>query len=212
MPVTPCRIVDTRLSGAGFGNGTTRSFFVTGTQMFVPQGGTSGGCGIPTSAQAVTATLTAVSPTRSGFVRAWAAGGPEPTATLLNYATTNTGTGATVPIRSGGTAALTVKNHTGATDLVIDVTGYYAAQLQAYVAITGTVIHHTSRFVGATKTGTGTYTVTWDRNVAGCAAQATSDVDGMIVSVLNQGAASHVKVRTDAGVPTDYWFHLLVTC
>src|SRR5258706_3819739 len=45
-PVTPCRIIDTRLAGGPIAGGTTRSFRVTGTDLSA-QGGSATGCGIP---------------------------------------------------------------------------------------------------------------------------------------------------------------------
>ena len=200
VPVTPSRVVDTRSAGGRFVNGTTRSYYVTGTTMFVPQGGKSGGCGIPTGAKAVTATLAAVSPANAGYIRAWAAGGTEPAATLLkNYATVNTGTGATVPIRSTGTG-LTVKNYGGSTHLVIDVTGYYAPQMQAYISSDGEIIDHSGRLVSATNNSQGTYTLVWDRNIDTCSGQASSDISGYIVSVYTSaGNTSYVYVDDNTG-------------
>jgi len=212
VPVTPCRIVDTRSAGGRFSNGTTRSFYVTGTTMFVPQGGKSGGCGIPTGAKAVTATLTAVSPAGAGYMRAWAAGGSEPTATVLNYATVNTGTGATVPIRSGGTTALTVKNYAGPTHLVIDVTGYYAPQMQALVGPDGTILDQSGRLVSATNNSAGTYTLVWDRNIETCTGHAGGDITGYIMSVYTSGNTSYVYVDDNAGTASNYWFNVLITC
>ncbi len=45
-PVTPCRIIDTRLVGGPISAGTYRNFYATGVN-FSGQGGTSGDCGIP---------------------------------------------------------------------------------------------------------------------------------------------------------------------
>jgi len=45
-PVTPCRIIDTRLTGGPISAGTYRNFYATGVN-FSGQGGTSGDCGIP---------------------------------------------------------------------------------------------------------------------------------------------------------------------
>ena len=212
MPVTPCRIVDTRSAGGRVGNGTTRSYYVTGTTMFVPQGGKSGGCGIPTGAKAVTATLTAVTPTNAGYMRAWAAGGPEPAATLLNYATSSTGTGATVPIRSGGTTALTVKNYGGPTHLVIDVTGYYAPQLNAYISTNGEIIDQSGRLVSAVNNSAGTYTLAWDRDISTCSGHASGDISGYIMSVYTSGNTSYVYVDDNAGNAANYWFNVLISC
>ena len=54
VPITPCRIADTRLGGGIVTGSSTRSFYVAGTVGFAPQGGKSGGCGVPLGATAVT--------------------------------------------------------------------------------------------------------------------------------------------------------------
>lgn len=211
VPVTPCRIVDTR-GGATFNNGTTRTYYASGTFGFAPQGGKSGGCGIPVGAKALTATFTAVTPSHAGFVRAWAAGGAEPQATLLNYATFNTGTGATVPVLSGGAPALTVKNYGGPTHLVIDVTGYYIPQLQAYISSTGGIIDQSGRLVSVTKGGAGVYTLVWDRDTGSCSAEATSDFGARHISVYTNPGSTSVYVYDTTGALTDYYFSIVVNC
>ncbi|HXH55776.1 S8 family serine peptidase, partial [Iamia sp.] len=128
--ITPCRVVDTRASGAGgaFTAGQQRSFQVAGTGPgFAAQGGTAGGCTIPTGAVAVEASITAVGPTGTGYTRAWPAGTPLPGATFLNYPTgtsiTNTGT---IPITT--TAAISdmaVQTFGAGTHIVIDIQGYF---------------------------------------------------------------------------------------
>jgi hypothetical protein len=128
LPIVPCRIVDTRVAGGRVGANATRAFTVTGTgSAFAAQGGKAGGCGIPTTAVAVEAAITAVSPTAAGFLRAWPAGSPAPTATFLNFAkgtsTTNAGS---LAIATTGTQHLQVRNASaGANHFVIDVQGYY---------------------------------------------------------------------------------------
>src|SRR5258706_13239493 len=61
-PVTPCRIIDTRLAGGPIAGGTTRSFRVTGTDLSA-QGGSATGCGIPSGpATAAVINFVAVNP------------------------------------------------------------------------------------------------------------------------------------------------------
>lgn len=128
VPITPCRLVDTRSAGGALSAGSQRSYRVTGTGgEFAAQGGRSNGCGIPAGASAVEASVTAVSPTRAnGFVRIWPAGEPVPGATFLNYtrgqSTTNTGA---VGLAPAGTSHLSLRNFGGSSNIVIDVQGYY---------------------------------------------------------------------------------------
>ena len=72
VPVTPCRVVDTR-SGTGgkLLPGSALTWQVTGAGVgFKAQGGKPGGCGIPGSARAVELSVSAVAP--AGGVPGWA--------------------------------------------------------------------------------------------------------------------------------------------
>jgi len=212
VPITPCRIVDTRNAVGVFSSGQTRSYYVGGTFGFAPQGGKSGGCGIPTGAQAVAAVVTAVTPQHAGYIRAWPAGTAEPGATLLNYAGNSIGIGGQVKLRSGAGTDLTLKNYGGPTQVVIDVNGYYIQQLQAYIASGGSVIDQSGRLVSAMKTATGEYTLTWDRDISTCSGQASSDISGHIMSVFTNGSNSYIYIDDNAGNAADYWVNVVITC
>ena len=212
VPITPCRIVDTRQAVGVFSAGQTRSYYVGGTFGFAPQGGTSGGCGIPTGAQAVAAVVTAVGPEHAGYVRAWPAGTSEPGATLLNYAGDNIGIGGQVKLRSGAGTDMTLKNYGGPTQIVIDVNGYYTKQLHAYISTGGTVLDQSGRLLSAVNNSAGTYTLTWDRNLDACSGVASSDISGHILSVYISGNISYVYVDDNAGTASNYWFNVLISC
>ena len=133
--VAPCRVVDTRIRGGALASGTARAFFVGGTYGFAPQGGKTGGCGIPAGATAVAAVVTAVSPVNGGFLVAWPYATAEPNSSILNYpAHTTAGTGVTLALSSGGSQGLTIRNSGGPTQLIIDVQGYYVPQIQALIS------------------------------------------------------------------------------
>ena len=134
--VEPCRIVDTRGTGAAgqVGDiypGETRNFDVVGyvgAPYFLDQG--APGCDIPSSATAVELTFTSVEPYNKGFLRAWPAssGSSAAGATVLNYTgglNLNPTNSVTVAIGPGPDGELYVRNYGGFTFLVIDVTGYY---------------------------------------------------------------------------------------
>ncbi len=137
VPVTPCRVADSRV-GAAYADGESRLLRVAGTGSdFQAQGGNPVGCGIPEDATAVELTLTATAPTAAGFVRAWAAAGVEPTATVLNFVTgqgaTNT---ASVPVTPGVGADLSVRSLGGPTHLIVDVQGYWTQSGSTYAPVT----------------------------------------------------------------------------
>ncbi|MCB0977911.1 MAG: hypothetical protein KDB02_10680 [Acidimicrobiales bacterium] len=144
VPVTPCRIVDTRHATAGaMAAYQTRTFQTTGTTGFTAQGGNTTGCGIPADATAISASITAVDPGTTGYLRVAPNGGPMPTATFLNFRTavsiTNTGT---LPIATNG--RLDARNYSARpTHLVIDVAGYFRSDAPGTgaVAISGGDTH-----------------------------------------------------------------------
>ncbi|WP_154673978.1 hypothetical protein [Nakamurella lactea] len=220
LPITPCRIVDTRsgtgANGTPLGNHTIRPYYVGGTFGFAPQGGKSGGCGIPVGATAIAATLTAVTPTHSGFLRAWPNGLSEPRATLLNYAGSSIGSGATVSLNASSAMALRVRNYGGPTDLVIDVFGYYVKPLAVMVSSGGALYAGSSRGVSASRASLGVYDVVFDRNIRYCTAEVTVYNSGYFGSASTYYGSNSSSVRvyiwTAAGAPADQYFYLVVDC
>ncbi|CAN5660718.1 hypothetical protein BH10ACT1_BH10ACT1_25650 [soil metagenome] len=128
VPITPCRIIDTRSnSGGPLRPGTQRSFQVSGSSpRFAAQGGRSGGCGVPAGATAVEASVSAVAPTGVGYFRAWPTGAAPPNATFLNYSTgkgtTNTGS---IALAAAGVRDVTILNAGARSHYVVDLQGYY---------------------------------------------------------------------------------------
>jgi hypothetical protein len=131
-PVTPCRIIDTRLAGGPMAGGTTRSFRVTGTDLSA-QGGSATGCGIPAgAATAAVINFVAVNPAGPGDLRITPFGTPMPTASILNYAAVtglNIANGPTVAICDPAVGAcasdFTIQADSAATQVVADVQGYF---------------------------------------------------------------------------------------
>jgi hypothetical protein len=118
--VTPCRIIDTRISAGGAGpipGGTQRNFSVVGS------------CGVPSVAKALSINIASVNATGAGNLRAFAYGDAVPNTAVLNYgqipglfAITNA---AVVPICSACTWNLSIFV-SKTTDVVVDVMGYFA--------------------------------------------------------------------------------------
>lgn len=116
VPVTPCRLVDTRnpngpFGGPAFSAGETRTYTVP-----------SGPCGIPATAQAFSLNL-AVLPSAATNVTVWPAGEPQPSTTSLNSDGRNKSNAAIVAAGNGGAISVYV---TGSTGLLIDISGYFA--------------------------------------------------------------------------------------
>ncbi|MFT4228683.1 MAG: hypothetical protein QM602_00170, partial [Microbacterium sp.] len=199
VAITPCRMIDTRAGVGVFGTRFTadaaRSYTVTSSGLYPSQGGKSGGCGIPTSATAIAATVIAVNPTAKGAIRAWAYGGTAPTANVLNYGTTTASSGATIGITPNSVAGLTIKNLDASTHVVIDVTGYYAPQMHGKVSADGTAATGSSRIVSAVRVSQGHYTVTFDQDITYCTPIASGYEFGDYASALTRGGTA-VSVYT----------------
>jgi uncharacterized repeat protein (TIGR03803 family) len=112
VPVTPCRLVDTRQTGGPIQGGTSRNFSV-------PQ---LGGCNIPTSAAAYSLNVTVVPPGPLGYLTIWAQGEIEPFVSTMNSLDGRTkATAAIVP--AGNNAVSVYVSDTS--NVVLDIDGYF---------------------------------------------------------------------------------------
>jgi hypothetical protein len=123
VPLTPCRLADTR------GNGFTGAYGPPALSAGVPRDFTlTGQCGIPASAQAVSLNVTVADTAGPGFIAAYPAGTPQPLVSTLNFSAGEViANAAVVPLGTGG--AITVVAGVSATDLILDVNGYYGGSL-----------------------------------------------------------------------------------
>ncbi|MET3804607.1 hypothetical protein ABIB25_001602 [Nakamurella sp. UYEF19] len=215
VPVTPCRIADTRKGGGFMANNASRAFYVTGTTGFAPQGGKSGGCRIPTGATGVTANVTAAGTVSDGYLTGYPTGSIAP---ITNFITThrnfNLTANPTFALAAGNARPLTIANHGGNTHVVVDVTGYYIPQLEGLVNIAGATYAGTSRMLGATQLGTGSYRVQWDTDVANCAPMVTvyGGLPGYATSQNLNTVYTIIRTYSPAGTPTDFATQVSVSC
>jgi len=222
VPVTPCRIVDTREAGGKLSSTTgSRVFDVTGSgATFAAQGGKAGGCGLPNGSTAIEATITAID-SGSGFLRAWPGNQPAPNATFMNYDSafniSNTGTLAIngCPAICAANNDLRLRAFGSNTHVVVEVNGYYTRQMAAQVSSTGNLVN-SNRASGANRLDTALYEVVFDRNISTCSYQATSDnaSSGTAHVEARVGNVNAVFVRTTnpAGLNTNLGFFVQVTC
>jgi uncharacterized repeat protein (TIGR01451 family) len=119
VPVTPCRVVDTRnadgpLGGPAMETEETRSFAI-------PQSA----CGIPATALAYSLNVTVVPEGFLGYLELWPTGQTQPTVSTLNsYAGTVVANAAIVPAGTGGAVSVYVTNPT---HVILDIDGYFAS-------------------------------------------------------------------------------------
>ena len=118
-PVTPCRAVDTRnaagaLGGPSLAAGASRNFPLP-----------SSNCNLPATAVAYSLNVTSVPQGPLNYLSLWPSGQSQPLVSTLNAPTgTVTANAAIVPAGSGGAVSVYVTN---ASDIVLDVDGYFAA-------------------------------------------------------------------------------------
>ena len=118
-PLTPCRVVDTRNASGAFGGpsiagGTSRSFPIP-----------SSSCGAPSNAAAYSFNVTVAPQGDLGYITAWPTGQAQPYVSTLNSSNgTVLANAAIVPAGTGGAVSFYASN---ATDLVVDINGYFAA-------------------------------------------------------------------------------------
>lgn len=118
-PVSPCRLVDTRLPDGLLGG---PALVANQTRTFPLRGA----CGIPESAESLVLNVTAVTPTARGSLRVGPSGPATSTADVVSFRSTRTRAGYTVGwLGNDGSLAVTPVMTTGTTHLVLDVTGYF---------------------------------------------------------------------------------------
>lgn len=117
VPMTPCRLVDTRPpSGSGpIQGGTAESFPL-------PQEG-SCGSNIPSNAAAYSLNVTAVPHGKLGYLTIWPTGQPQPTASLMNSPDGRTKANAAI-VAAGTNQAVSIYV-SDTSDVVLDINGYF---------------------------------------------------------------------------------------
>ncbi len=114
VPVTPCRLVDTRITGNPIQGGTAQNFAVQGS------------CSVPPSAAAYSLNVTVVPHGVLNYLTIWPAGQNQPHVSTLNsFDGRIKANAAIVGAGSSGGGAVSVYA-TDTTDLVLDIDGYFA--------------------------------------------------------------------------------------
>lgn len=112
--VPPCRVLDTRNEGAPWLSAERRRLEL-------------GGCGVPATARAVAANVTAVGATGPGSFTFWPVGGPRPVASAVSFSVARTRASAAIlPLADDATLLAEPSVAGGGTvHLVLDVAGYF---------------------------------------------------------------------------------------
>jgi hypothetical protein len=117
VPVTPCRVADTRLAAGPFGapalaTNTARNFAIP-----------AGPCGIPANAAAYSLNMTVVPLAPLGFLSVWPAGQPQPVVSTLNSGDGRVKANAAI-VPAGVNGAITVFA-SNPSHVIIDINGYF---------------------------------------------------------------------------------------
>ncbi|MBL8211223.1 MAG: hypothetical protein JNK87_10955 [Bryobacterales bacterium] len=123
VPVTPCRIADTR-AGAGFGGSFGPPTLTAGTTRDFPLPSSS--CGIPGNARAVSLNVTAVPQSVLSFLTAYPTGIQRPLVSTLNsFNGRVVANAAVVPTGTNGSSGSVSVYVSDTSDVILDVNGYF---------------------------------------------------------------------------------------
>lgn len=129
VPISPCRLFDTRVAGGAIAANTVRGFDVTAVTDYSFQGGSASNCngaGAAGSFAAAVINFTVVTPSGAGYITAFPFGGAQPLAATVNYtAGSIVGNLATVALDQGASANEISIYTFAQTHVVGDIVGYF---------------------------------------------------------------------------------------
>ena len=126
-PLAPCRLADTRVAVGALAPRSPRAYSASDATRIAQSGGHAGGCTVPVGPSALAVTITAVLPPQPGNLAAYPSALAPPVASALNFLARQVVANTTiVPITPGsGDNFALFNNSDGATDVVVDVVGYF---------------------------------------------------------------------------------------
>lgn len=236
VDINPCRLTDTR-AAAPVGPRSTP--LGENEEYDVAAHGVNGDCNIPAEAIALSLNVTALNATATTFVTVFPADEARPFSSNLNLVPGQPATPNAVTTGLDGDGMFTLYNAFGTTEIVVDVNGYYQDHnhddryvqqsdvLWAVVDGDGTLERSSAGVVSSELLAgvpNGDYAVVFDRNISGCAYQATAGRPGVNINPLpgyaqvanwagdpDNGVIVFTKDQAGAGVE-NRGFHLFVTC
>ena len=123
VPVTPCRLMDTR-AGGPIG---PRSTPIGPEETYSPMvWGDNGQCsGIPGTARAAEFNVTFVDPTAESFATFFPADAPRPNTSNLNWTPGQAPAPNAITVKLSADGRVSIYNFAGSVDLLVDLVGYY---------------------------------------------------------------------------------------
>lgn len=240
VPITPCRVMDTRPAPNTVG---PRNTPIGANSTYSPIVlGANGNCVIPGDALGLGMNVTIVSPTATSFLTVFPTGAPKPLTSNLNWTSGHAPIANAVTVRIGTAGKISFFNNKGKVHVVADIVGYYVDHehdditgamivdgslsnedvgvLFAQVDADGTVANSSGGVTGA-RLGAGTYEVDFGRDISACGFVSTQGeagvggAGGAITGVTDRAGnaeAVFATTRTDVNVLADRAFQLIVVC
>ena len=122
VPITPCRLLDTRPADVVGSRSTPLGPQET---YATPVWGTDGDCTIPAGATGLSMDVVAVNPTGSSYLTVFPADKPLPLASNLNWVAGQPATPNAVTVTVSADGRISFFNHAGTVDIAVDIVGYY---------------------------------------------------------------------------------------
>jgi YVTN family beta-propeller protein len=211
VPMTPCRLMDTRPPADNVGPRATP--IGAGEAYSALVRGTNGQCTIPSDAVAVELSVIAVNATASSYLTVFPSDVTKPNASNLNWVANQPPISGSVKATLSADGHVSFFNLTGTVNLVVDVAGYYAdhnfddryytkAQTDSLVAGAGGSV---STPCSRSATPTQLAEVRWDLGITSCPAGVDSRwvaFDGTNVWVTNSHDGTVSKINAITGSTT----------
>ena len=198
VPITPCRLFDTRASATVGPRNTPLGPADTMTQSVT---GVNGNCTLPLDAAGVAMNVTTVNGTAASFLTVWPADVTQPLASSLNWVAGSPPTPNKVDVKLSAAGKINLFNNGGTVDVLADVVGYYIDHDHSDLYYTKTEI---AGLLAAIPTTTPAGPTVESIQIAGPAFQA-ADVNTKVYTQSNAGcrhvsSATAGQVRLDAAL------------
>ena len=126
VPITPCRLVDTRADQTV---GTRNTALSAGEVADFAVWGTNGNCTIPSNATGIASNVTSVNGTSASYLTVYPGDATRPLSSNLNWTAASAPTPNQVTVGLSATGGIKAFNNAGTVDVVIDIVGYYVASV-----------------------------------------------------------------------------------
>ena len=122
VPITPCRLLDTRAANRVGSRATPLAATET---LATAAWGTNGNCTIPSGTTGLSMNVVAVNPTAASFLTVFPSDQPLPLSSNLNWIADQAPTPNAVTVAVSSDGRISFYNNAGTVDIAVDIVGYY---------------------------------------------------------------------------------------